>query len=201
MKTKKIIKKGVGDPSPFTVSQMPFFRGFISKVCLKNKVLEGISKKGVAPPTYSRSARCRSFGDFISKVCRKNKVSQGISKRFFSPHTSKDSAKTPRKNERQYFFNEFYIAGYRYYDGETITESLLEGKPVTFKREPHCIYDTKAVAIYAGRKKLGYVPRKDNTMISTLMDQGVIIKGKIQKRNFDDQPRKRVKISVFTSFN
>ncbi len=156
MKTKNLIKKGVGDPNRFTVSLMPF------------------------------------FGNFISKVCRKNKV--------FSSHTAKYPAKTPRKTTQQYFFNEFYIAGYRYYDGETIAESLLEGKPVTFKREPHCIYDTKAVAIYAGRKKLGYVPRKDNTMISTLMDQGVIIKGKIQKRNFDDQPRKRVKISTFTAF-
>jgi hypothetical protein len=38
-------KKGVGDPNPFTVSQMPFFRSFISKVWRKNKVLEGISKK------------------------------------------------------------------------------------------------------------------------------------------------------------
>lgn len=105
-----------------------------------------------------------------------------------------------QKTERHYFFNEFYIAGYRYYDGETIADSLLEGKPVNFKREPQCIHDTKAVAIYAGRKKLGYVPRKDNAIISILMDQGVIIKGKIQKRNFDDQPRKRVKISVFTAF-
>ena len=38
-------KKGIGDPNPFTVSQMPFFRGFISKFCGKNKVSEGISKK------------------------------------------------------------------------------------------------------------------------------------------------------------
>jgi hypothetical protein len=121
-------------------------------------------------------------------------------KRIFSLDTSKSSAKIPLETVRQYFFNEFYIAGYRYYDGETIAESLLEGKPIIFKREPQCTYDTKAVAIYAGRKKLGYIPRKDNAIISTLMDQGVIIKGKIQKRNFDDQPRKRVKISVFTSY-
>jgi hypothetical protein len=123
---------------------------------------------------------------------------KNLIKRIFSPNTSKGHAKTLQKTERHYFFNEFYIAGYRYYDGETIAESLLEGEPVNFKREPQCTYDKKAVAIYAGRKKLGYVPRKDNTIISTLMDQGVIIKGKIQKRNFDDQPRKRVKISVFT---
>jgi hypothetical protein len=42
---KPFFKKGVGNPNPFTVSQMPFFRGFISKVCRKNKVSEGISKK------------------------------------------------------------------------------------------------------------------------------------------------------------
>ena len=28
-----IVKEGVGDPNPFTVGQMPFFRGIISKVC------------------------------------------------------------------------------------------------------------------------------------------------------------------------
>jgi hypothetical protein len=125
---------------------------------------------------------------------------KNLFKRILSANTLKGPRKTLRKTGRQYFFNEFYIAGYRYYDGETIAESLLEGKPVHFKREPYCIYDTKAVAIYAGRKKLGYIPRKDNSIISTLMDQGVIVKGKIQKRNFDDQPRKRVKIYAFTAF-
>jgi hypothetical protein len=38
-------KKGGGTPNLFTVSQMPFFRSFISKVCRKNKVSQGISKK------------------------------------------------------------------------------------------------------------------------------------------------------------
>jgi hypothetical protein len=38
-------KKGGGTPNLFTVRLMPFFRGFISKVCRKNKVSEGNSKK------------------------------------------------------------------------------------------------------------------------------------------------------------
>jgi aspartate kinase/aspartokinase/homoserine dehydrogenase 1 len=38
---------GVGDPNPFTVSQMPYFRSFISKGCQKNKVSEGSNKKGI----------------------------------------------------------------------------------------------------------------------------------------------------------
>ena len=101
------------------------------------------------------------------------------------------------KKKKEFFFNEFYVAGYAYYDGEKIEDSLLEGKIVTFKREPDCVYDAKAVEIYAGRKKLGYIPRKDNDLISSLMDQGITVKGEIRKRNFDDQPRKRIKISVF----
>jgi hypothetical protein len=38
-------KKGGGTPNQFTVSQMPFFRGAISKGCRKNKVSQGISKQ------------------------------------------------------------------------------------------------------------------------------------------------------------
>jgi glycosyltransferase involved in cell wall biosynthesis len=42
------IFKGVGDPAPFTVSQMPFFRCVISKVCRKNKVSRSIFKRGLS---------------------------------------------------------------------------------------------------------------------------------------------------------
>jgi hypothetical protein len=102
-----------------------------------------------------------------------------------------------KKKKREFFFNEFYIAGYRYYDGDRLEESLIEGKIVKFKREPGCIHDAQAVEIYAGGKKLGYIPRRDNTAVSRLMDQGVTIKGKIQKRNFDDDPRRCIKIRAF----
>ncbi len=48
MKRQRLNKEGVGDPTRFTVSQMPFIRSFISKVCRKNKVSEGISKERVS---------------------------------------------------------------------------------------------------------------------------------------------------------
>lgn len=105
------------------------------------------------------------------------------------------------KKKREYFFNEFYVAGYRYYDGVSIEDSLMEGKIVQFKREPGCAHDPKAVEIYSGGKKLGYIPKKDNASIASLMDQGITIRGKIQKRNFDDQLRKRIKISAFKEYS
>ena len=102
-----------------------------------------------------------------------------------------------KKKKREFFFNEFYIAGYRYYDGDKVEDALMEGKVVTFKREPNCVHDPLAVEIYTGGKKLGYIPRNDNAVVSRLMDHGVTIKGMIRKRNFDDDPRKRVKICAF----
>jgi hypothetical protein len=117
--------------------------------------------------------------------------------RFPVPGRAKRAKPGRQQQQREYFFNEFYVAGYTYYNGEQIEDSLLEGKIVTFKREPGCLYDAKAVEIYAGRKKLGYIPKKDNTLIAALLDQGITVKGKIQKRNFDDRPRQRIKISPF----
>jgi drug/metabolite transporter (DMT)-like permease len=72
-------KEGVGDPNPFTVRQMPFFRSFISKVCRKNKVPGGISKEGGGTPNPFTVRQTPFFRSFISKVCQKNKVPGGIS--------------------------------------------------------------------------------------------------------------------------
>jgi len=101
------------------------------------------------------------------------------------------------KRNRQYFFNEFYVAGYPYYDGESIEDRLLTGKEVIFRREPDSPYDAKAVEVYSGGKKLGYITKKDNRIIADLLDLGISVKGEIRKRNFDDRPSKRVKISVY----
>jgi hypothetical protein len=105
--------------------------------------------------------------------------------------------KSSGQKKREYLFNQFYVAGYTYYEGEGIEDSLLEGKVVRFKREPDCIYDPLAVEIYAGKKKLGYIPRRDNPVIAGLLDKGISLKGEICKRNFDDRPRQRIKISAF----
>jgi hypothetical protein len=50
--TGQFFQKGVGDPIPFTVSLIPFFRGFISKACFFCMLLQYISKK--RPPGRRR---------------------------------------------------------------------------------------------------------------------------------------------------
>jgi hypothetical protein len=71
-------KKGVGDPNPFTVSQMPFFRSVISKVCRKNKVSQGISKKSPWPPEayFNKKNFVKILGKifFVKKEKRKGQA-------------------------------------------------------------------------------------------------------------------------------
>lgn len=105
--------------------------------------------------------------------------------------------KSAGNQKRHYFFNEFYVAGYRHYDGIQVEDTILEEKTVDFKREPGNPHDPKAVEIYLGRKKLGYIPQNENKAIAKLLDQGIRVGGVIGKRNYDDQPNKRVKITPF----
>jgi hypothetical protein len=60
---------------------MSFFHNFISKVCRKNKVTEGISKKGGGTPNLFTVRQMSFFHSFISKIWQKNKVSEVISKK------------------------------------------------------------------------------------------------------------------------
>jgi hypothetical protein len=60
-------KKGGGTPNLFTVSLMPFFRSFISKVCRKNKVSQGISKK--RPPGRRRQIKINNHIAIKAQLC------------------------------------------------------------------------------------------------------------------------------------
>ena len=111
---------------------------------------------------------------------------------FFNP-----KKKNTRNPKRHYFFEEFYVAGYRHYDGHQLEENILEGKTVDFKREPQNPHDPKAVELYLGRRKLGYIPQTENKAIAKLLDQGVRVRGVIGKRNYDDRPNKKIKITPF----
>jgi len=116
---------------------------------------------------------------------------------FLSSLGSRAAGEKKQHQEKEFFFNEFYVAGYPYYQAEEIEETLLEGKQVYFVREPGCQHDSRAVEVYANGKKLGYIPRRDNNNIAQLMDKGITINGEICKRNFDDIPCRRVKISAY----
>ena len=78
------------------------------------------------------------------------------------------------------------IAGTTYIDDETLYETLGNGEKLILQRENNK-FDSKAILILnQEKKKLGYVPERDNMVFSRLMDAGKLLIAKvISVRNTD----------------
>lgn len=75
----------------------------------------------------------------------------------------------PQPQKTKTMVNRFPVAGFQYYQGETVIHSLKSGDELLLKAEPENPHDYYAVEIFHGRTKLGYVPRSDNKHISRLL--------------------------------
>lgn len=71
------------------------------------------------------------------------------------------------------------IAGTTYIDDETVYETLENGEKLILQRENNK-FDSKAILILnQDKKKLGYVPERDNMVFSRLMDAGKLLIAKV----------------------
>ena len=78
------------------------------------------------------------------------------------------------------------IAGTTYISDDTLFEALEAGEKLILQRENNK-FDSKAILILnKDKKKLGYVPERDNMVFSRLMDAGKLLIAKvISVRNKD----------------
>ncbi|MFH1217304.1 MAG: HIRAN domain-containing protein [Pseudomonadota bacterium] len=66
-----------------------------------------------------------------------------------------------------------HVAGFQYYDGPRLINSLRAGYHLTLTREPANPHDDKAIAVYtAAGRKLGYLPAYINETPAQQMDAG-----------------------------
>ncbi|MFI3297682.1 MAG: HIRAN domain-containing protein [bacterium] len=73
--------------------------------------------------------------------------------------------------KRRHFQN-FDIAGFSYWDGAIVFNELKIGTELELELELDNRYDPRAVAVYFGEAKLGFVPRTCNDAISKLCEAG-----------------------------
>ena len=91
------------------------------------------------------------------------------------------------------------LAGYAYYQGESVWRLLQISDPLHLSREPNNPYDRQAVAVYWRRHKLGFVPRVANTAISQMLDHGVPMQVQITRLDASDNLWKRIRFSMYAS--
>lgn len=72
-----------------------------------------------------------------------------------------------------------YIAGTTFLKDKAVLDEIKEGDELTLQREDNK-FDSNAVLINTiDKRKLGYVPEKDNIVFARLMDAGKLLKAKI----------------------
>ncbi len=98
--------------------------------------------------------------------------------------------------ERELLIQESPVAGFQYHDGETVWPRLSAGDSLQLLREPANPYDRRAVAVYWGESKLGYVPRAANTAVSQMMDRGERLAARVKRLRDSRDPWKRVEFSI-----
>ena len=72
-----------------------------------------------------------------------------------------------------------YIAGTTHLEDSSVLDAIKVGDVLTLQREDNK-FDSNAILILnEDKKKLGYVPEKDNIVFARLMDAGKLLKAKI----------------------
>ena len=74
-----------------------------------------------------------------------------------------------------------YIAGTSYIKDETIFDDIKEEDKLILQREPQNRFDENAILVLDSQKrKLGYIPEKDNIVFARLMDAGKYLMAKVK---------------------
>ncbi|GAA4058056.1 HIRAN domain-containing protein [Amphibacillus indicireducens] len=102
------------------------------------------------------------------------------------------------KYERSRHLMDFHIAGFAYYDGLDVIEELTLGKHVELVPESDNPYDPEAVVIFYDGKKIGYVPKDKNALLSKLLYFGHanIFDARIQYINKETHPERQFRVVV-----
>lgn len=74
-----------------------------------------------------------------------------------------------------------YVAGTTYLQDQSVLEEIKIGDRLSLQREDNK-FDSNAVLIFTeSKKKLGYIPEKDNIIFARLMDAGKLLRAKISQ--------------------
>lgn len=81
---------------------------------------------------------------------------------------------------REIYLFDTYVAGTTYLKDKTVLEEITVGEKLILQREDNK-FDSNAILLFTdGKKKLGYIPEKDNIVFARLLDAGKILSAKVK---------------------
>ena len=86
----------------------------------------------------------------------------------------------PLVNEIHLF--DSYVAGTTHLKDKSVLEEIKVDDKLILQRENNKFDDNAILILTESKKKLGYVPEKDNLIFSRLMDAGKLLTAKISKK-------------------
>ena len=88
------------------------------------------------------------------------------------------------------------LAGYRHAEAKTVWPLLTPGDALELQREPDNPHDAHAVRVAWRGRKLGYVPRAENTALAWAMDRGEVLHARISRLVEHRNGRRRLEFAV-----
>jgi hypothetical protein len=89
------------------------------------------------------------------------------------------------------------LAGFRYHEAPGLFPELRIGDRLELVREPDNPHDPNAVRVEWRGRRLGYVPRRENSALAWAMDRGEPVSARISTLRAHRNPRQRVEFEVF----
>ncbi len=89
------------------------------------------------------------------------------------------------------------LAGFQYYQGDTIFSRLDQGDSLTLKRDPINRFDSNAMEVYWGQHKLGHISQTANIGLAQMMDRGETLQAQIETLAMSYDPWQRVGLGVY----
>lgn len=92
---------------------------------------------------------------------------------------------------------DFFVAGWRYYDGETVIDQLRRGDAIDFSLDPENPEDHKAVLVMSvNGEKLGYIPAFYSSWMFEIIEKKCDYTARIESIHPDAVPHRKVNIVV-----
>lgn len=97
---------------------------------------------------------------------------------------------------------DFFVAGWRYYEGDSVIDSLMKGDVVDFLLDPENNEDSRAVIVMSvNGEKLGYIPAFYSGWMFEIIEKSSNYQAKIESINLHAVPHRKVNISIVREIN